>query len=517
MGTAVFIASLTTALGAATGYLGFVNRRRAAAQGRLTRRLEFTSGLLAACPDPLIGTDLSGAITAWNGAAERLFGYSEMHAVGKPLSEVLPFLPRDTDSAWQLRPGETVRASLLRTFARGTAPAPVALELLYSPQCGADGTLLGRCIVLHDVTAHRQLAMSIRAERTQLTALLERSTDGIHVLDEQGNLVFFSDSFARMLGYSTREELRGANVACWSTADAGTRFVDTMAGPLQGPTVTASQIRRRDGELLDVEIGELTIELDGDHYAYRSARDISARHRAELEDRNQLQELTRLNKELDDFVIVASHDLRSPLRAITTLAQWIIDDDRSVGAKTAERLKLIQSRAQRMMQLLDDVMSYARAGKSSEPTGPLMSAAALTAEVAATLQIPVGFRILTDAALDGIRVRRVPLQQVLHNLLGNAIKHHDLGQGSVRIWVADRADRHRFFVADDGPGIPPEFREVVFQMFATLKPRDTVEGSGMGLAMVRRIVTRLGGECGVEESTGRGACLWFDWPKAQPA
>jgi PAS domain S-box-containing protein len=508
----------------------FENRRLAAAKGRLTRRLERITSLLAACPDALIGVDLGGTITAWNGAAERLFGYSEIQALGKPLSMVLPFLPCDPDSAWLLQPGEAVRASVLLSSAPGeavrasvlppSAPgerlAPLALELLSAPLCAADGATLGRCLVLHDVTAHRQVAESIRAERTQLRALLERSTDGIHVLDDQGGLVFFSDSFARMLGY-TKGELRAANVALWSTSDPGARFVDTMAGLLQEPTVTATQIRRRDGVLLDVEIGELTIELGGAQYAYRSARDISERNRAELEERSHLQELTRMNKELDDFVLAASHDLRSPLRAISTLAQWIIDDDQSVGAKTAERLKLIQARAQRMTQLLDDVMTYARAGNSTEPTGPLMSAAALTAEVAATLQIPGGFRILTDAALDGVKVRRVPLQQVLHNLLGNAVKHHDLSQGSVRIWATDQADHHRFFVADDGPGIPADYRETVFQMFATLQPRDMVEGSGMGLAMVRKIVTRLGGECGIQASTGRGTCFWFDWPRAQEA
>jgi PAS domain S-box-containing protein len=378
---------------------------------------------------------------------------------------------------------------------------------------------------LHERNANleRQLAAAIEPEvlaeaqalaereRMQMRMLLETVTDGIHVLDEQGDLVYCSSSFARMLGF-TPEEMTRRHFSAWSPDEDGTDLAATIPALIEQPSVVETQLRRRNGSLIDVEIGARSVDLNGVRYVYRSARDLSERKRVDFENRQQVQELERINKELDDFVYVASHDLRSPLRAIKTLAQWIIDDDASVDAKTKERLQLIQGRAQRMARLLDDVMVYARAGNTTG-TVAVMSAAALTGEIAVTLQVPDGYRILTDPSLESVMVRRAPLEQVIHNLIGNAIKHHDRDQGSVRIWAVDIENSHRFFVADDGPGIPEQYRDAVFEMFTTLKPRDEVEGSGMGLALVRKVVTKLGGECGIEASSGRGTCFWFDWPK----
>jgi PAS domain S-box-containing protein len=357
----------------------------------------------------------------------------------------------------------------------------------------------------------QQARVFAERDRAQLRMLLDTVTDGIHVLDERGDLVYCSRAFAQMLGF-TPDEMTRLHVSAWSPEEDGTDLAATIPSLIEKPSVVETQLRRRDGSLVDVEIGAQSVDLNGLRYVYRSARDLSERKRVDRENRQHLQELERINKELDDFVYVASHDLRSPLRAIKTLAQWIIDDGPSVDAKTQERLQLIQGRAQRMTQLLDDVMIYARAGKTTEPAA-VMSAAALTAEIAVTLQVPDGYRILTDRSLEPVMVRRAPLEQVIHNLIGNAIKHHDRNQGSVRLWAVDNGERHRFFVADDGPGIPEPYREAVFEMFTTLKPRDEVEGSGMGLALVRKVVTGLGGECGIQDGTGRGTCLWFDWPK----
>jgi two-component system sensor kinase FixL len=324
--------------------------------------------------------------------------------------------------------------------------------------------------------------------------------------------VFCSDSFAHMLGYAPAE-MPSLCVSSWSPRESAAEFAQRMPSLLQAAGTEESEMRRRDGSRLDVELSTKAVQLNGVTYVYRSARDVSQSRRADRENRQHLQELERINKELDEVVYVASHDLRSPLRAIKTLAQWIIDDDLSVDAKTKERLQLIQGRAQRMTHLLDDVMTYARAGKRTERAGPSMSAATLTAEIAVTLQVPSGYRILADRSLESTLVQRAPLEQVIHNLIGNAIKHHDRSQGSVRIWTVDMGERYRFFVADDGPGIPEAYRESVFEMFTTLKPRDEVEGSGMGLALVRKIVAGLGGECAIQPSSGRGACFWFDWPK----
>ena len=137
-------------------------------------------------------------------------------------------------------------------------------------------------------------------------------------------------------------------------------------------------------------------------------------------------------------------------------------------------------------------------------------------EVVMTLSPSAGFAIRLGPLNNSVRaipVFSVPLSQVLLNCIGNAIKHHDRSVGSVDVDVADCGDHWRFSVTDDGPGIPEKYRESVFEMFSTLKSRDQVEGSGMGLALVRKIVRRMGGACGIAPRAGRGTCVWFDWPK----
>jgi len=108
---------------------------------------------------------------------------------------------------------------------------------------------------------------------------------------------------------------------------------------------------------------------------------------------------------------------------------------------------------------------------------------------------------------------RLPLKRVFMNLLTNAAKHHDRPRGTVHVSCVDNGDHFSFSVADDGPGIPTEYHERVFQMFQTLKPRDTTEGSGMGLALVRRIVESAGGRLTLESGKGRGALFRFTWPR----
>jgi signal transduction histidine kinase len=251
--------------------------------------------------------------------------------------------------------------------------------------------------------------------------------------------------------------------------------------------------------------------------ASKIMRDTSERKRREDDLRRSNLELQQINKELDDFVYTASHDLRAPLTAVSALAQWILDDDNTLSAESRDRLAPILARIERMKRLLNDIRAYARAGRLAEVSGPPMTAAALVADIVTTSHVPAGFSVRCDSSMEVVEITRVPLQQILHNLIGNAIKHHDHPAGNVAISVDSSALSYRFSVTDDGPGVPEEYRQSIFEMFKTLKPRDEVEGSGMGLALVRKLVERMGGQCGVEAALPRGARFWFDWPKSGQA
>ncbi|MGM0575298.1 MAG: sensor histidine kinase [Myxococcota bacterium] len=231
--------------------------------------------------------------------------------------------------------------------------------------------------------------------------------------------------------------------------------------------------------------------------------------------RRHVRELERSNRELDDFAYVASHDLRAPLRDISNLAGWIVEDvGDGLPAESARHLELLQSRVGRMERLLDDLLRYSRAGR--EATRPEeVDTAALVADVAALLCADGRFRVDVAGEMPVVETPRAPLEQVFLNLVGNAIKHHDREEGRITVAGTVEGCFAEFTVTDDGPGIESEFGDRVFHMFQTLRPRDEREGSGMGLALVKKLVEANEGKIRLEpagDEGGRGARFRFSWP-----
>jgi signal transduction histidine kinase len=244
--------------------------------------------------------------------------------------------------------------------------------------------------------------------------------------------------------------------------------------------------------------------------------DITERKRAELAFAAQAAELARSNAELEQFAYVASHDLKAPLRGIENLVTWIAEDLGHVDDTVAGHIALLRRRVRRLDNLLDDLLAYARAGRG-EGEAALVDTGALVGEIAALLEPPPGLRVEAGASLPTILTPPGPLAQTLQNLIGNAIKHHDnSGHGHVLVRATREGDVPVFLVEDDGPGVPEAYRERVFGMFQTLRPRDEVEGSGMGLAIVRKLVERHGGtvQLGDREDGARGLAVRFTWPEA---
>lgn len=225
-------------------------------------------------------------------------------------------------------------------------------------------------------------------------------------------------------------------------------------------------------------------------------------------------ELERSNRELDQFAYVASHDLKAPLRAIMNLSNWIMEDANALlPPPSQEHLTKLRSRSLRMERLLDDLLTYSRIGRRD---GGLEDVAVgdLVQDTVELLTLPPGFKVTISSALPTLCTHRTPLALVFRNLIGNAIKHHHQpAQGEVQIGAEDKGDFVEFGVRDNGPGIEPQYHERIFGLFQTLQPRDQVEGSGMGLALVKKTVEYRGGTIQVKSSPGIGAIFYFTWPK----
>jgi light-regulated signal transduction histidine kinase (bacteriophytochrome) len=224
------------------------------------------------------------------------------------------------------------------------------------------------------------------------------------------------------------------------------------------------------------------------------------------------QELERSNADLEEFSYAVSHDLKAPLRAITHLAQWIAEDlGPDIKPSTREDLKLLSERVGRMQTLLDGLLNYSRIGHQQNAIGPV-EVGAVVRDVLALLVPPPDFIVTTEGGAVMLRTERVALQVVLENLISNAIKHHDRGCGCITVAARRLPDGAEIRVTDDGPGIPPQFHERVFGIFQTLKSRDEIESSGIGLAIVKRKIEVHGGRIWVESAPpARGTSFVFTW------
>lgn len=228
-------------------------------------------------------------------------------------------------------------------------------------------------------------------------------------------------------------------------------------------------------------------------------------------------ELERANSELEAFAYIASHDLKQPLRGIDNLAIWIAEDSKDVLPQTSrEHLKKLRHRVSRMEGLLNELLNYSRVGRTPEQI-ETVDLNHLVNELSELLDPPEGFKVECVGEMPRMKVARVPLEQVLRNLIGNAIKHRNSDTGCVQIRATEKNERVYFEVSDDGPGIPAEFHERVFGMFVTLRPRDELEASGMGLAISRKTVESKGGWIKIrphnsDSPPANGTTILFDWP-----
>lgn len=362
---------------------------------------------------------------------------------------------------------------------------------------------LATCGIFRDVTEKEQA-------RAEVDRLFELSLDMLCIADSEGYFRRVNPAFQRTLGYTSEELLRTAFVEFVHPEDRD-RTRRAMEQLSAGEPVVdfRNRYRARDGSWRWLAWRSSPPDEEGRIYAV--ARDITEERRAQDLITRQAAELERSNADLEEFAYVASHDLQAPLRAIGNLADFVAEDlEQEVPKPVLEHLEAMRSRVGQMQQLIDDLLAYSRAGRMATATRTV-DTGALTRSVVTLIAPPDTMTVSIDSAMPEIVTERLPLEQVLRNLIGNAIKHHDRPDGTIRISARRAGDVWEFAVADDGPGIPESERSRVFQMFQQLESAG--EGTGIGLALVAKTVERAGGRVWVESAPGRGSVFRFTWPE----
>lgn len=266
--------------------------------------------------------------------------------------------------------------------------------------------------------------------------------------------------------------------------------------------------------------------FDADNQVYgimTHAVEVTDQVRARQEVERKAEEMTRLsqalersNRELEQFAYVASHDLKAPLRGIANLSEWIEEDIADhLSEESGKYMQLLRGRVHRMESLIDGILQFSRAGRLQKPE--TVDVTSLLNETVELLSPQQEARIVIQPGMPLLETERVPLQQLFMNLINNALKHARRPDVTIHIGVQLGDNQHEFSVSDNGQGIPAEYQERIWGIFQRLESQDKVEGTGIGLAVVKKIVESRGGQVWLESEVGVGTTFRFTWPAIAPS
>ncbi|PVV20318.1 MAG: hypothetical protein B6D79_14575 [gamma proteobacterium symbiont of Ctena orbiculata] len=296
-------------------------------------------------------------------------------------------------------------------------------------------------------------------------------------------------------------------------------FFGSLAFSLLFTTYIATLISRARQVRLEVEertsqLWEVVQALNQEVIERKSAEQDLQRLNETLEQHiaSRTAEAERRAQYLEQFAYVTSHDLKAPLRAVSNLAQWIEEDLREkLDDASKEQLALLRDRVKKMHDLIEGLLEYSRVGRTSDPES-LVDTRELVEEIIDSLSPAENYSIKVKGKMPILKADRLQLGQVFSNLIGNSIKHHGGNKGKIRIRCENSEQFHEFSVCDDGQGIAPQYHQKIFMMFQTLESSDFESSTGIGLALVKKIVEEHGGTIKLRSNLGEGTCFFFTWP-----
>ncbi len=339
------------------------------------------------------------------------------------------------------------------------------------------------------------------------------------VVDKEGKIIFANSAVEILFGYK-QDELVGQMVEVLLPDNLSNHHPqlrkEYFNNPVQRLMGEGRDLlgKRKNGTQFFIEIGLMPLKTEEGLNVIASIIDINDRKCNERILNESQKRLTAELKELEEFSYIASHDLKAPLRAISNLATWIEEDVQtqygSINNDTKNNLKLMRERVKRMENLINGILEYSRIGRINL-NKDIVDVENVVHEVIDSLDSK-GIKIEVGS-LPKIKINRTKLVQILSNLISNAIKHHNKEEDAwIKIHCEKSDNYHKIYVEDNGPGIDPIYHEKIFKIFQTLDSKDKTDSTGVGLAVVKKIIEQDGGNIELQSGVGQGCKFIINWP-----
>jgi PAS domain S-box-containing protein len=476
-------------------------------------------GLLEAAPDAMVVVNQGGEIVLLNVQAEKQFGYRRDELVGQKVKNIIPegfaerLIADGTRTAAEALAQQIGTGIELIALRKNGSEFPI--EIMLSPLESAEGTLVTAAI--RDISVRRAADRHLAQMEGRYRGLLEAAPDAMVVVNQGGEIVLLNVQAEKQFGYS-RDELVGQKVkniipegfAERLVADALRSVEDALAQQI-GTGIELIALRKNGSEF-PIEIMLSPLESAEGILVTAAVRDITARRQAEANLLNKVEELNRSNEELGQFAYIASHDLQEPLRMVASYTQLLSRRYKGkLDSDADEFIAFAVDGASRMQRLIQDLLAYSRVGTKGRDLVEISSEEAL-GQALINLRVAIEDKgaLVTHDPLPDVVADDMQLIQLFQNLIGNAIKYQSSGIPKVHISAArNGGKRWTFSVKDNGLGIDPQYFEKIFGMFQRLHKREEFAGTGIGLAICKKIVERHGGIISVESQPGQGSTFRF--------
>jgi len=474
-----------------------------------------------ACPSGMVMVDRAGIITLVNAETERLFGYSRQELIGQSVDILVP--PRLRPGHPQFRgafvahPGTRAMGVGRDLYGLRKDGTEFPVEVGLNPIETDDGLMVLSVIV--DISERKRIEAEKKIAEEQFRLAVEACPSGMIMVDRAGTIVLANAETERLFGYS-RQELIGQSVDMLVPARLRQAHPEFRGTFVAHPGTRAMGVGRdlfglrKDGTEFPVEVGLNPIETREGLLVLSVIVDISARKRAEQAIVDHSRNLQRSNADLEQFAYVAAHDLQEPLRMVASYTELLaVRYGGKLDDKADKYIRYAVDGAKRMQGLISDLLAYSRVGTQGKPLQPTQSGIVVSHVIEQMrARIQEAQAEIACGMLPTVKADEMQLRQLFQNLIGNALKFRSERVPRIRLDARRQNREWLFSVEDNGIGIDGQYAERVFQMFQRLHERGKYEGSGIGLAIAKRIVERHGGKIWFESEPDRGTTFFFTVP-----